>query len=1247
MTHTLQQSPRLLRVAVALLMGVGLATTTAAQTKIDPTIDRAEYFWDDDPGYNKATVLPLTPGSAADIVTQLPAPAQSGQHVLGLRYHGTNGWSTTTFHQVYVPVTGTTDVSRAEYFWDDDPGFGQGTPLSITPGQTVSVDQLLSMSSDLGPGQHQLGLRYQGTNGWSPTVIYQVFVPISDDTSISSAEYFWDDDPGFGQGTPLSITPGQAVSVDQLLSVSSELAPGQHQLGLRYRGTNGWSPTTVYEVYKPREGQQQILYAEYFWNEDPGFGQGTPISITPGQEVSLADFGVPTFTVHGDATLFIRYRGTNGWSPTVAQLVMVDAEGYYTLNANAETSMETRNYQSVADAISDFADRGIGDCIELGITTTDTTYELDATAAGLLQQVDQAAESLEAISTERDTKTITFSAAEGSGNTVSITATDLSDVMPLLTRIATVNVTLLVNGTEMDFTATTQRQQTVCSGTATEAVELTYIADGITATFTAQPHAATVLSGFAAETTGTLPAMAITNSGTATDSVAYAVTLKQGGQPLYTYTYYIYTRANMANQAFTGLSPAAGSSLDPGTVTLSWNALQEVESYRLTVTDVTNTNEPATVLDGFAVETTTYPLTIVTGHRYTWQVEAVGPCDELLSPLMTLEGRLLPDLTVSTITLPEAAQAGNMLTVTATITNQGEGTTTEGSWTDRLYYVIDGTDFSQAVQAAELNHTVNVAAGVSYEATFTMRVPAVESGMLRVFVVTDATEKVLEADEQNNRQLSSSAATLSPFYMNTDDLAVLRRLYTDFGGDQWTGTPWNTASELISDGNWSGVTFDTDGRVTAINLQGRGLTGTLSVAVPYVATLSQLTTLNMSRNALTGDPATFLAGAGGQLTALDLSYNQIDELSAALPATITTLSLGNQHRKYGASTTFPGVDALTSQALPVGSSMAVTVPSLFTYNHQKRDFSQHPTLYVWNKTMSTRYGALVWSATNECYAYSANSWKQTLQQDEEVLLVSTDALTANSLLPATMHFTRGDANLTGWVDVNDVQRTLNYVINSYNNTAFGLWAANTWTDGDAADDLINIQDIVSTVNIVLGNQGEASSRRLRKAREMQEGTDDLEAPAATNLFYADGRYIVLDANDELAAFCIELQGATSAQVRLLLNRNDWQMQTLDTAEGVRLLVFSPTGQTLPAGTTQLLRLSGDGQPISATATSAAAEPLSAAIAGTTTGIATVHGASADGAIYDMRGRRVATSEEQWHRLPKGVYIKNGRKEVKK
>ena len=75
MTHTLQQSPRLLRVAVALLMGVGLAKTTAAQTKIDPTIDRAEYFWDDDPGYNKATVLPLTPGSAADNATAAGATA--------------------------------------------------------------------------------------------------------------------------------------------------------------------------------------------------------------------------------------------------------------------------------------------------------------------------------------------------------------------------------------------------------------------------------------------------------------------------------------------------------------------------------------------------------------------------------------------------------------------------------------------------------------------------------------------------------------------------------------------------------------------------------------------------------------------------------------------------------------------------------------------------------------------------------------------------------------------------------------------------------------------------------------------------------------------------------------------------------------------------------------------------------------------------------------------------------------------
>ena len=576
------------------------------------------------------------------------------------------------------------------------------------------------------------------------------------------------------------------------------------------------------------------------------------------------------------------------------------------------------------------------------------------------------------------------------------------------------------------------------------------------------------------------------------------------------------------------------------------------------------------------------------------------------------------------------------ITVTATIANQGEGATTEGSWTDRLYYVIDGTDFAQAVQAAEVKHTANIAAGESYEVAFTMRVPAVESGTMRVFVVADAGEKVMEADDTNNRMLSTTTAQLSPFYMNATDLAALRQLYTDFGGDQWNGTKWTPSSELILDTNWSGVTFNTDGRVTAINLQGRGLTGTLSVDVPYVATLSQLASLNLSRNALTGDPARFLAVVGSQLTTVDLSYNQIGELSAPLPSTITALNVSYQNRKYNNYRSFPGFDAQEPVILNVGNSMTIALPALICYNHAAQNFSSRPqiTVFKHNATngLNRVYGKLNWSATNECYAFTISSYNIETQPDETVHLCIESGAMAESSWPATMRMTLGDANLTGFVDVTDVQATLNYILKG--NFNLSLLAANTWD----ADDIINIQDIVCTVNLVLENQGEAAAARMATVGDGSAVVTNAEAPGG--LFYTSGRYLMLDATEPIAAFDVELSGIHADQVRLLLPQSDWQMQTRNTADGVRLVVFSPTGASLPVvSARQLLKLSAAAQPLRAQASSPDALPVSVAVAGAATGIIEVDGDGQQAPAYDLQGRRHSGDAH----LHKGIYIMNGKK----
>lgn len=239
--------------------------------------------------------------------------------------------------------------------------------------------------------------------------------------------------------------------------------------------------------------------------------------------------------------------------------------------------------------------------------------------------------------------------------------------------------------------------------------------------------------------------------------------------------------------------------------------------------------------------------------------------------------------------------------------------------------------------------------------------------------------------------------------------------------------------------------------------------------------------------------------------------------------------------------------------------------------------------------------------------------------------------------PAYLHFILGDANLSGWVDVNDVQLTLNYIMNDYKN--IGLWAANTFTE-DETSTVINIQDIVCTVNIVLDNESVASSRR----RAMNRVDAAQEEPAVAT-FYTDSRKLMVETTEEIGAFDLELAGVDASQVKLMLNSRQWQMQTRNTQNGVRMVVFSPMGETLPAGTTQLLRLGSNAVPVAVQATSPDAEELSATVGeGMATGVGQPYGSNENNysETYDLQGRKVNPDKQ----LRKGIYINNGKKIMK-
>ena len=111
------------------------------------------------------------------------------------------------------------------------------------------------------------------------------------------------------------------------------------------------------------------------------------------------------------------------------------------------------------------------------------------------------------------------------------------------------------------------------------------------------------------------------------------------------------------------------------------------------------------------------------------------------------------------------------------------------------------------------------------------------------------------------------------------DRTALEALYDDTVGDSWTTrTNWKT-----TDGDWHGVTTDTDGNVLELDLSRNKLTGTIPAEVWTLT--QQLTQLFLNNNQLSGT----IPAAAGDLKNLIHLYLHDNKLSGAIPMELGSL----------------------------------------------------------------------------------------------------------------------------------------------------------------------------------------------------------------------------------------------------------------------------------------------------------------------------------------------------------------------
>ena len=241
------------------------------------------------------------------------------------------------------------------------------------------------------------------------------------------------------------------------------------------------------------------------------------------------------------------------------------------------------------------------------------------------------------------------------------------------------------------------------------------------------------------------------------------------------------------------------------------------------------------------------------------------------------------------------------------------------------------------------------------------------------------------------------------------------------------------------------------------------------------------------------------------------------------------------------------------------------------------------------------------------YYYYYRALRSTLDSSEP----------SRSVAATPLSTAKGDANGSLDVTVADVVTEIDYLTNQ-NPKPFIFEAADV-----NSDEMINILDVVGTINIVLGFSSSSMASQSLSIAEfaIEDGILYVESPV------------------ELGGVQFRLTASEGAHFTPLKTLDGMEYVTINEAEGLssQLMAFSLIGRTIPAGRHAILYV-GDASLDDIVLSDRWGNNVKA-LPQMTTAIETVSPARQSvkqEGIYDLLGRRVA-------RPSKGVYINNGKK----
>jgi hypothetical protein len=265
-------------------------------------------------------------------------------------------------------------IAEVEYFFDSDPGQGNAIQIPATDGSFNSTIEYVSLNnlsvSNLTNGWHNLYIRGKDNNNqWGPTktiafnVDNQNEQETSTDPTIESAEFFFDIDPGYGNGIPLSAIDGAMDGTIELVhwEDNHNLEPGYHTFNIRGKDSNGhWGATkrisfNVEEESQGGDNTFTISAAEYFIDTDPGEGNGIPINATDGlfdhiyEYVNLENIDIQ-YLSEGNHFIYVRGMRNDGeWGPVKSFMFTIESLAKRKIENNCSNQIIIQTFFTAQD----------------------------------------------------------------------------------------------------------------------------------------------------------------------------------------------------------------------------------------------------------------------------------------------------------------------------------------------------------------------------------------------------------------------------------------------------------------------------------------------------------------------------------------------------------------------------------------------------------------------------------------------------------------------------------------------------------------------------------------------------------------------------------------------------------------------------------------------------------------------------------------------------------------------------------